>query len=182
MEQKTAQPKRIGSQKFLEEDATLGSIYASMDFLLDALAEDLNRSVPSKEPAFLYTLNDRICLVRSLVKELECTKRLLTTIDRDFLGEDSATPLRGTELDRADALLQTLLKMLSRDTPTAEGCHELANQAQVPPSPQAHIYFFTKLYQQVHDFPMRLFRAPEQREDMLHAIQDALDNAVILEG
>ncbi|QQY07879.1 MAG: hypothetical protein JMM75_01235 [Candidatus Xiphinematobacter sp.] len=77
-----------------------------MDFLLDALAEDLNRPVPSKEPAFLYMLNDRICLVRSLVKELECTKRLLTTIDRDFLGEDSATPLRGTELDRADALLR----------------------------------------------------------------------------
>jgi type III secretion system TyeA family effector delivery regulator len=173
--------KKMGSQKFPEEDATLRFIYASMDFLLDALAEDLNTPIPSKESAFLHLLNDRICLVRSLVKELELTKYLLAIIDRHFWKEDPATSPRGMELDRADALLWTLLKMLNRDIPTAEAFHELANQAQIPSSPQAHIYFFTQLYQQVHDFPMRLFRGPERREDILCAIQAALDNAVILE-
>jgi type III secretion system TyeA family effector delivery regulator len=175
------EPKKIGSQKFPEEDTALGFIYASMDFLLGALAEDLNTPIPSKESAFLHLLNDRICLVRLLVRELELSKHLLTIIDRHFLKEDLATPSKGTELDRADALLWTLLKMLNRDVPTAEAFHELANQAQIPPSPQAYIYFFTQLYRLVHDFPMRLFRNQERREDILCAIQDALDNAVILE-
>jgi type III secretion system TyeA family effector delivery regulator len=175
--------KKVGSQKFLEEDAVLGSIYASADFLLDALAEDLNAPIPSKEPAFLYLLNDRIRLVRSLVKELELTKHLLATIDWHFRNRDSLAPPRGTELDRADTLLRTLFKMLSQGMmPTAEVLQELAERVQIPPSPQAHVYFFTQLYQQIHNLPLRLFQRLEHREEVLCAIQDALDNAIVLEG
>lgn len=178
----TVERKKIGSQKFLEEDAVLGSIYASMDFLLDALAEDLNAPIPSKETAFLHLLNDRICLVRSLVKELELTKHLMAIIDQHFWNGNPPLASRGTELDRADTLLQTLFKMLNRDIPTAEAFQGLAERMQIPPSPQAHIYFFTQLYQQIHNFPVRLFQRPEHREEVLCAIQDALDNAVVLEG
>ena len=87
----------------------------------------------------------------------------------------------GSSLGRADILIQELLKMLKQEILTAETFDELGNRLRVPHTPEARIYFLTQLYQQVHDFPLRLFRIPERRDEMLHTIQDALDNAIISE-
>lgn len=172
-----------GPIQTFEEDPALRSIYASMEFLLNALAEDLNASIPSKESIFLYLLNDRVCLVRSLVEQLENLKCLLATIDRHFLADDTVTipEERKRSLDRADILLQALLKMLNQDIPTADTFNELADRVKIPAPSQARIYFFTQLYRKVHNFPLRLFKLPERREDMLYSIQDMLDNTIAAE-
>ena len=167
-----------------EEDSVLRSIYASMNFLLNALAEDLNTPIPSKESAFLYLLNDRVCLVRSLVEQLEYARFLLSTVDRIFCSSETdpiAKKSKKDSLERADVLLQALLKMLNQERPLADILNELAHLVQIPVSSQARIYFFTQLYQQVHAFPLRLFRLPERREDILCSIQDALDNIIVSE-
>jgi|GEM_PF-4923660 hypothetical protein len=75
----------------LQEDTVLEGIHASVDFLLEALAEDLNAPIPSKEPAFLYVANDRLCLVRSLVERLESARFFLSTVENHF-GNQSPPP------------------------------------------------------------------------------------------
>lgn len=77
----------------LQEDAVLEGIHASVDFLLEALAEDLNAPIPSKESAFLYVANDRLCLVRSLVERLESARLFLSTVESHF-GSQSPPPLQ----------------------------------------------------------------------------------------
>ena len=71
--------------------------------------------------------------------------------------------------------------MLKQETPSADAFHQLADRLQVPSYPQARIYLFTQLFQLVHEFPLRLFQDPERREDLLYAIQDALDTAILSE-
>ena len=73
------------------EDVAIEAIHASVDFLLEALAEDLNAPIPSKEPAFLHIANDRVCLVRSLVERLKTAQCFLTTLDEHF-GTQDQTP------------------------------------------------------------------------------------------
>src|SRR5215813_5752541 len=98
--------KRNGSTlPSLKETPPLKFIQASMEFLL----EDLNSPIPSKEPAFLYLLNDRVHLVCSLVSQLKIIKYLLMTIDRHFRhfrNEDSENLLEEEELSRADTVLR----------------------------------------------------------------------------
>ena len=78
--------KKIATAKRLspEETTALEGIHASVDFLLRALADDLDAPVPSKEPAFLQVANDRVCLVRSLVDNLESIRDFLAHFDKDY--------------------------------------------------------------------------------------------------
>ena len=71
------------------EETAINAIHASVDFLLEALAEDLNAPIPSKEPAFLYVANDRVCLVRSLVERLESARSFLSTLKEHYGIEHS---------------------------------------------------------------------------------------------
>lgn len=78
-------------------------------------------------------------------------------------------------------LIQELLRMLKQEAPSADTFHSLADRLNIPTPPPARIYFFTQLYEQVHAFPIRLFEVQERREELLYAIQDALDSAIISE-
>ncbi len=83
---------RASENSLSQEDTAIEAIHASVDFLLEALAEDLNAPIPSKEPAFLYVANDRVCLVRSLVERLESARFFLSTVE-DHFGSQSPPSL-----------------------------------------------------------------------------------------
>ncbi len=99
----------------------------------------------------------------------------------DLIPEETFNIPEGSFLAQADILIQEILKMLNSEAPNAEAFQQLANRLRIPPHPQARIYFFTQLYQQVYEFPLKLFKLPERREELLYAIQDALDNAILSE-
>jgi type III secretion system TyeA family effector delivery regulator len=99
----------------------------------------------------------------------------------EFASEETWKIPEGSSLARADVLIRELLAMLKDETPTTSGFEQLADRLEIPSHPQARIYFFTQLYQQVHEFPLRLFKSSDRREELLYTIQDALDSAIISE-
>ncbi len=80
--------RALGGNPLSQEDIAIEAIHASVDFLLEALAEDLNAPIPSKEPAFLRVANDRVCLVRSLVERLEAARIFLSTVEGHYGSQD----------------------------------------------------------------------------------------------
>ncbi|PWU11810.1 MAG: TyeA family type III secretion system gatekeeper subunit [Verrucomicrobia bacterium] len=99
----------------------------------------------------------------------------------EFASEETFKIPEGSQLARADILIRELLRMLKEESASATDFEQLADRLQIPPHSQARIYFFTQLYQQVHEFPLRLFKSPQRREELLFTIQDALDSAIIAE-
>ncbi|PWU11809.1 MAG: hypothetical protein C5B47_00340 [Verrucomicrobia bacterium] len=87
----TDERARFSGKSLSQEKTALEAIHASVEFLLEALAEDLNAPIPSKEPAFLYVANDRVCLVRSLVERLESARSFLDTVEDHFGSHQSPT-------------------------------------------------------------------------------------------
>lgn len=81
--------KAFNAEQRPQETIAIEGIHASVDFLLEALAEDLNAPIPSKEPAFLQVVNDRVCLVRSLVEQLESARILCATVESHFGTQES---------------------------------------------------------------------------------------------
>lgn len=83
---------RASKNGLSQEETAIEAIHASVDFLLEALAEDLNAPIPSKEPSFLYVANDRVCLVRSLVERLESARLFLGTVEDHFGSQGPPSP------------------------------------------------------------------------------------------
>lgn len=92
---------------------------------------------------------------------------------------DAKDPARAAVAKVANVILLRLLDLAEQSWVSAADINKIAGEAQLRlPSLEAEIYYLRELADITRAMPLRVFKEMDQRERLIDAVQEALDDAI----
>jgi type III secretion regulator YopN/LcrE/InvE/MxiC len=142
---------------------------AALAFLVRAIGDDLAAMRSSIQPSELKLLMDDLFELESLNTIHESSERALRRLTNRF-GVAAGK--------KAGDLMKELLPIMNESWADSQKVARLAPKLGIQSNIEAEIYFLREVTEIVRRMPAKIFAAPENRETLLLASQQALDEAI----